>query len=89
MGAFSCRRKNPICLISQAKIWAAKQNLIYGVSYSSTPRFFPRGRISAARITVGSVRAVSYLDMKEGKIEEGGVKGRRVERKGSSGNDNA
>lgn len=37
---------------------------------------FPWGRISAARITVGSVRAVSYLDMKEeGKMEEGGVKG--------------
>lgn len=30
-------------------------------------------RISAARITVGSVRAVSYLDMKEGKMEEGSV----------------
>lgn len=35
---------------------------------------FPWERISAARITVRSVRAVSYLDMKEGKMEEGGVK---------------
>lgn len=32
-------------------------------------------RISAARITARSVRAVSYLDMKEGKMEEGDVKG--------------
>ena len=31
---------------------------------------FPWERISAARITVRSVRAVSYLDMKEGKMEE-------------------
>lgn len=36
---------------------------------------FPWERISAARITVGSVRAVSYLDMKDGKMEEGGVRG--------------
>lgn len=36
---------------------------------------FPWERNSAARITVRSVRAVSYLDMKEGKMEEGGVKG--------------
>lgn len=34
---------------------------------------FPWERISAVRITVRSVRAVSYLDMKEGKMEEGGV----------------
>lgn len=27
---------------------------------------FPWERVSAVRITVGSVRAVSYLDMKEG-----------------------
>lgn len=55
---------------------------------------FPWERISAARITVRSVRAVSYLDMKEGKMEEGGVKRRGrerergVERQGSPGNDN-
>lgn len=37
---------------------------------------FPWERISAVRITAGSVRALSYLAMKEGKMEEGGVKGR-------------
>lgn len=31
---------------------------------------FPWEHISAARITDRSVRAVSYLDMKEGKMEE-------------------
>ena len=35
--AFSCRRKNPIPWISQAKIWAAQHNLISSVSYPSTP----------------------------------------------------
>lgn len=54
---------------------------------------FPWEHISAARITVRSVRAVSYLDMKEGKMEEGGVKAgekgkRGGERQGSPGNDN-
>lgn len=43
---------------------------------------FPWERISAARITVRSVRAVSYLDMKEGKMEEGGVKRGREEGRG-------
>lgn len=48
--------------------------------------------ISAARITARSVRAVSYLDMKGAKMEEGGAKrgresGRGGERQGSPGND--
>lgn len=46
---------------------------------------FPWERISAARITVRSVRAVSYLDMKEGKMEEGGVKKEGGGRKGVRG----
>lgn len=33
------KKKNPICLISQAKIWAAQQNLISCVSYSSALRY--------------------------------------------------
>lgn len=46
---------------------------------------FPWERISAVRITVGSVRGpVSYLDMKEGEMEEGGVKG-GVEERGEAG----
>lgn len=50
---------------------------------------FPWERISAARITARSVRALSYLAMKEGKMEEGGVKGlgRGAEKQGSPGND--
>lgn len=35
---------------------------------------FPWEHISAMQITLGSVRAVSYLDMKDGKMEERGVK---------------
>lgn len=35
---------------------------------------FPWEHISAVQITLGSVRAVSYLDMKDRKIEERGVK---------------
>lgn len=48
---------------------------------------FPWERISAARITVRSVRALSYLDMKEGKMEEGGGKGgeRKGKRSGEAG----
>lgn len=48
---------------------------------------FPWERISAARITVRSVRALSYLDMKEGKMEEGGAKGgeRKGKRSGEAG----
>ena len=96
--AFSCRRKNPIRLISQAKIWAAQQNLISCVSYSSAAWYSHGNALSAARITVRSVRAVSYLDMKVGKMEEGGVKAgwgggereteRGGERLGSPGNYN-
>lgn len=37
MSAVLCRRKNPICLILQAKIWAAQHNLISCVSFSSAP----------------------------------------------------
>lgn len=47
---------------------------------------FPWERISAVRITVRSAQAVSYLDMKEGKMEEGRCK--KGERQGSPGNDN-
>lgn len=36
---------------------------------------FPWERISAARITARSVRALSYLDLKDGKMEKGGVRG--------------
>lgn len=39
MEVFSCCRKNDICLVWQAKTWAAKQNLITCVSYSSTLLF--------------------------------------------------
>lgn len=46
---------------------------------------FPWERISAARITAGSVRALSYLAMKEGKMEEGGVKGSWGWRSGEAG----
>lgn len=51
---------------------------------------FPWERISAARITVRSVRALSYLDMKEGKreVEKGERERERgVERQGSPWND--
>lgn len=35
---------------------------------------FPWEHVSAVQITLGSVRAVSYLDMKDRKIDERGVK---------------
>lgn len=43
---------------------------------------FPWERISAARITVRSVRALSYLDMKEGKMEDGRGRWKRGREKG-------
>lgn len=44
---------------------------------------FPWERVCAAQITAGSVRAVSYLDMKDGKRKVGGVKmGRKQEEAG-------
>lgn len=40
---------------------------------------FPWEHISAMQITLGSVRAVPYLDMKDGKMEERGSKwGREI-----------
>lgn len=46
---------------------------------------FPWEHISAVQITLGSVRAVSYLDMKDRRIEERGVKrGREREKRGKA-----
>lgn len=49
-----------------------ESHLLCQLFFSSV--IFPWEHVSAVRITVGSVRAVSYLDMKEGKMGGGGLR---------------
>lgn len=74
--AFHAGGKLLICLILQAKIWAAQQNIISCVSFSSAPGC-SHGNVFLLRESDGSVRAVSYLDMKAREMEEVGEKGKR------------
>lgn len=73
-------------MISQAKIWAAQQNLISCVSYSSALRY-SHGNAFLLRESDRSVRAGSYLDMKDGKMEEGRCKSEGEERRRERGRD--
>lgn len=87
---FHAGKKNPICLILQAKY--GQHNRISSLVSAILPhRDIPMGThfccANHSRISAGPV---SYLDMKEGEMEEGGVKGggEERERQGSLGNNN-
>lgn len=88
--AFPCRRKNPICLILQAKIWAVQQNLISCVSYSSAP-WYSHGNAYLLRESQSDQRRLFLIwtwKMEEGGVKRGEEGERGGERQGPSGNDN-
>ncbi|CAB1432660.1 unnamed protein product, partial [Pleuronectes platessa] len=68
------RRVSTDPLVAFTLVYSEQRWSVFEEGFSTALFFrtviFPWGRISAARITVGSVWAVSYLNMKDGKMEE-------------------
>lgn len=88
---FSCSKKSYLFdLVGKNMGSTTESHLLCQLFFRAA--IFPWECISAAWITVRSVRAVSYLDMKVGEMEQGVWKGekreRGCERQGSPGNNN-